>query len=299
VTDLANCYALCRRQARQSGSNFYYCFYLLPRPKRLAMCALYAFLRRLDDIADGPADNGASAADRRRDLVTLRGSLASALAGRADDPSLAALADAVARYRIPHEYLFAALEGVAMDLNERSYESFAELAEYCHQVASVVGQACIHIWGFRAERAIELAAKCGLAFQLTNILRDLREDAALGRVYLPAEDLRRFDYTCKDLFSGLVDHRFARLVQFEAERTESLFRAAAGLHEHLYPDGQRIYYAMFHTYYRLFQKIRRVDPATAGGRVKLAGWEKIHTAAQALWPHAWRYSLVGSGAPVS
>jgi phytoene synthase len=263
------------------------------------MCALYAFLRRLDDIADIPNNPGNSRDSRWRDLQSLRGSLTLALTGHADDPLLAALADAVARYDIPHDYLFAAIDGVAMDLNDRAYESFADLTQYCHRVASVVGQACIHIWGFQGAAAVELAAQCGLAFQLTNILRDVREDAANGRVYLPAEDLRRFGYTREELCSGVFDQRFVRIVQFEAERTESLYRAAAGLHAHLFADGRRIYYAMFHTYYRLLQKIRRLDLDWPAGRVKLAGWEKIHTAAQALLPHAWRFSLAGSGAPVS
>jgi 15-cis-phytoene synthase len=299
VTDLAESYALCCRQARDSGSNFYYCFYLLPRPKRLAMCALYAFLRRLDDIADTPTNNGTSAADRRRDLESLRGSLASALGGHPSDPSLAALSDVVARYGIPHEYFSAALDGAAMDLNHQAYESFDELTLYCNRVASVVGQACIHIWGFSDAAAIELAAKCGLAFQLTNILRDVREDAARGRVYLPAEDLRRFDYTAEELRRGVIDERFVRLMRFEAERAEAYYWAAAGLHTYLYADGRRIYYAMFHTYYRLLQKIRRLDLASPTQRVKLAGWEKIHTAARALLPHAWRHSLAGAQAPSS
>jgi phytoene synthase len=299
VTDLAESYALCRRQARDSGSNFYYCFYLLPRSKRLAMCALYAFLRRLDDIADLPESSGVSLDDRWRKLQSLRELLIASLAGNGDNPLLVALVDTVARYDIPHEYLFAALDGVAMDLDKQSYESFAELTQYCHRVASVVGQACIHIWGFRGEAAIELAGQCGLAFQLTNILRDVREDAAVGRIYLPSEDLCRFDYTAEDLRRGVFDERYVRLVQFEAERTEALYRTAAGLQAHLDTDGRRIYYAMFHTYYRLFQKIRRLDPALPPRRVKLAGWEKFHTAAQAMLPHARRDSLVGFKAPAS
>jgi phytoene synthase len=299
VTDLAKSYALCQRQARDSGSNFYYCFYLLPRPKRLAMCALYAFLRRLDDIVDMPDSAGNSVAHRWRELASMRNSLTSALAGDSGEPSLAALADAVARYEIPHAYLFAALDGAAMDLKQQTYESFDELAAYCHRVASVVGQACIHIWGFSNEAAIELAGQCGLAFQLTNILRDVREDAASGRVYLPKEDLRRVDYTADELCRGVIDERFLRLMRYQAERAETFYRAAARLHAYLYADGQRIYYAMFHTYYRLLQKIRRLDLASPPRRVTLAGWEKVHTAARALLPHAWRYSLVCSGAPAS
>jgi phytoene synthase len=261
------------------------------------MCALYAFLRRLDDIADMPDSNGTSAAHRERELESLRNSLARALAGHTGDPSLAALADAVARYGIPHKYLSVALDGAAMDLRHESYESFDELAVYCNRVASVVGQACIHIWGFSGKGAIELAGQCGLAFQLTNILRDVREDAERGRIYLPADDLRRFDYTEEELRRGVFDERFVRLMRFETERAEAYYRAAAGLHAHLHADGRRIYYAMFHTYYRLLEKIRRLDLASQAQRVKLAGWEKVHMAARALLPHAWRHSLAGAQAP--
>jgi phytoene synthase len=111
--------------------------------------------------------------------------------------------------------------------------------------------------------------------------------------------LRRFDCTADELRRGVLDERFAALVRFEAQRAETLYRVASELHRHLYADGRRIYYAMFHTYHRLLEKIRRLDPATPAQRIRLAGWEKLHTAAKALLPHAWRYSFAGSGAPVS
>jgi phytoene synthase len=300
VSELANGYRLCQRFAREVGSNFHFCFYLLPRAKRQAMWALYAFLRRVDDIGDKPCVGCCTADSRHEELKSLSKSLHGALAGRFDDPQFAALADAVARYRIPAEYLHAAIDGVAMDLSGRRYETFVDLQEYCRRVASVVGQACIHIWGFNDQRAIELAGQCGLAFQLTNILRDLREDAAGGRIYLPAEDLRRFDYTAEDLRRGVVDERFYGLVRFEVARAQQFYRASQGLHEYLHADGRRIYYAMFHTYHRLLLKIARLDAGALGKRVRLAGWEKLHTAAEAiLLPHSWRYSLAKSGAPAS
>jgi 15-cis-phytoene synthase len=305
VTDLAQGYALCQRYARDSQSNFHYCFYLLPRAKRLAMCALYAFLRRADDIGDetagGSADNGRPAASsqfegRHVRLEALRASLDRAIAGTYDDPSIAALADTVNRYRIPPSYLHAAIDGVVMDLRGETFESFADLAVYCHRVASVVGQACIHIWGFQGEEAIKLAAQCGIAFQLTNILRDLGEDAARGRLYLPHEDLWRFSYTVNDLRRGVVDERFAALVRFEVSRAEEYYRAASGLEQYLHADGCRIYYAMFHTYYRLLKKIARLDGRALGSRVRLDGWEKLHTAAGAIVrPLVRRYTLVDGG----
>jgi 15-cis-phytoene synthase len=304
VTDLAHSYALCQRYARDSQSNFYYCFYLLPRRKRLAMCALYAYLRRVDDIGDetrqvpNATSNGSifTCDNRPARLAALRASLDAALRGEFADPLLIALADTVKKFGIPPKYLYAVIDGVEMDLTVRRYETFADLEQYCHRVASVVGQACIHIWGFTGRHAIELAAQCGLAFQLTNILRDLREDAARGRVYLPAADLRRFEYRTDELQSGVVDDRFRSLLRFEVERAEAFYRAAAGLQDYLYADGRRIYSAMFRTYHRLLEKISRLDGGTPGIRVRLASWEKLRTAAEAiLLPMRWQYSSAGSG----
>jgi phytoene synthase len=187
-----------------------------------------------------------------------------------------------------------------MELESRSYETFDDLRKYCHRVASVVGQACIHIWGFEDPRAIELAEHCGVAFQLTNILRDLREDALAGRVYLPAEDFERFGYSREDLRRGIADERFHRLMRFETERAEQYYRSAAALSNYLRPDGRRIYCAMFRTYHQLLEKIRRREGAVLEAPVRLAAWEKLRTAAAALFPPArGRCLLVRSGATVS
>jgi phytoene synthase len=271
------------------------------------MCALYAFLRRVDDIGDetrvatDTVFNGSPfiGDDRPARLAVLRASLDAALRGDDADPLLIALADTVNKFGIPTEYLHAVIEGVEMDLTGRGYETFADLEQYCHRVASVVGQACIHIWGFTGRQAVELAAQCGLAFQLTNILRDLREDAARGRIYLPAADLRRFQYSAEDLRCGVVDDRFRALLRFEVERAEMFYGAAAGLHCYLHADGRRIFSAMFGTYHRLLEKIRRLDGGAPGIRVRLAGWEKLRTAAAAiLLPMRWRYSAAGSGTSI-
>ena len=147
-----------------------------------------------------------------------------ALAGHATDPSSRALADTATRYQIPREYLTAVIDGVEMDLAGAHYETFAELEQYCYRVASVVGLACIHIWGFRGPQALEPARRCGIAFQLTNILRDLREDIRRGRVYLPNEDLRRFGYTTDELDRCEANDRFTALMQFEIDRAQKLLR---------------------------------------------------------------------------
>src|SRR6202171_3699519 len=162
MSQLTASYAYCRRLARLSASNFYYSFWLLPRPKRMAMYALYAYLRQTDDWGD----SGAAVEVRRTTLAGWRGSLARSLRGEFDDLLWPALADAVERFAVPHELLFAVIDGVEMDLDRSRYQTFAELEEYCYRVASTVGLACIRVWGFRSDAALEPARQCGLAFQM-------------------------------------------------------------------------------------------------------------------------------------
>jgi phytoene synthase len=289
-------YVACRQLARRAGSSFYPCFLLLPGPKRRAMDALYAFTRHTDDLADNPEP----ASVRREALSRWRASLESALSGDVAAPAdagsgsdqrqpgdhppgeglLAALADTVARFRIPAEHLFAVIDGVAMDLDPARYETFDELVTYCRRVASAVGLACIHIWGFRGNEALEPADKCGIAFQLTNILRDLREDAEQGRVYLPIEDLRRFDYPFEDLRAGVADERFDRLMQFEIDRARRLYREGGELFDRLEPDGRRIFGMMITVYHRLLERIARRPRHVFDGRVGLTRWQKLRIAAR-------------------
>jgi 15-cis-phytoene synthase len=277
-------YTQCQRVAWRTGSNFYYSFLLLPWPKRRAMCALYAFLRHTDDLGDNPH----TADVRRAELQRWRHSLARALSGTFDGPLFPALADTVARYRIPPEYLYAVIDGVLMDVDQQQYETFDELADYCHKVASVVGLACIHIWGFESTAAIEPAGKCGLAFQLTNILRDLKEDAAEGRVYLPRADLRRFDYSPEELKQGVRDGRFKALMRFEIARAEQFYHEAAALEPLLGADGRPIYAAMVRIYRGLLDEIKRVDGDVFTHRVRLSAWRKLGIAASCCLPgRAW------------
>jgi phytoene synthase len=271
-------YAHCRTLARRAATNFYLSFFTLPKAKRQAMYALYAFLRRTDDLGD----NAEPLETRRAALMQWRTSLERSLAGEFDSPLFPALADTVARYDIPPEYLFAAIDGVEMDLNGGYYETFDDLCSYCHKVASVVGLACIHIWGFRGPEALEPARKCGIAFQITNILRDLKEDAATGRVYLPQQDLHRFKYSNDDLRNGIRDGRFRALMHFEIERTESLYREAAELARWLEPDGRKVFTAMVGIYRGLLDEIKRRDGDVFSSRVRLSTWHKLRIAGNAL-----------------
>jgi len=279
MNDLKRSYALCQQLARKSASNFYFSFLLLPRKKREAMSALYAYLRRADDLGDEACGDESS---RRAALAQLRAELNRALAGDAHDPTLCALADTVARYRIPPEYLVAVLDGVEMDLAGRRYGTFAELEEYCYRVASVVGLACIHIWGFRGREALKPARQCGIAFQLTNILRDLKEDASRGRVYLPLEDLRQFDCTAEDLERGSINGKLVSLIQFEIGRAEEFYAAASKLEPLLDRDGRRVFRAMTQTYRALLDKIRSRPGNVFHRRIRISRWEKLLIAARAV-----------------
>ncbi len=213
---LRTSYRWARELTQASRSNFYYSLLALPRPLFRDMCALYAFMRVSDDLGD---DNRLSLAERSALLAQWRVDVDQALDG-ADfrHPALPALADVVARHRIPRETLFAVIDGVQMDLDAAGFETFADLADYCYHVAGAVGLCCLHIWGFDSSDAPPLAIDCGRAFQLTNILRDVAEDARMGRCYLPREDLRRFGLGESHLQTDRMEPRFRELMAFEAAR---------------------------------------------------------------------------------
>lgn len=272
-------YAQCRRLARRAASSFYLSFFLLPKPQRDAMCALYAFLRRTDDIVDdrAPAD------ERREKLTRWRASLAAALAGRFDDPLLPALADAVDRFAIPERYFHDAIDGAMMDLRVDRYATFAELDAYCYRAASVVGLACLCIWGCGDPAAAAPARKCGLAFQLTNILRDVAEDAARGRIYLPLEDLAHFGCTEQDILAGRYGDNLAQLICFEANRAQSFYIEAARLEPLLPRDGRRAWRVMMTTYRAILDELRRRDYNVFGPRVKFSRWQRVGLAMSGLF----------------
>ena len=278
MTDIDASYRHAARIARRSASNFWFSFLLLPRDKRRAMNALYAFLRRTDDLGD----NDRPVEDRRRDLNAWRESLAKAIDHQFADPILPSLIDTVEKYGIPSELLEAAIDGVESDLDRTRFETFDELEHYCYQVASTVGLTCVRIWGYTSDAAFEPARACGVAFQLTNILRDLAEDAQSGRVYLPAEDLRRFGYSADDLLDGKIDARFARLMEFEIGRAEKAYEQAAELLDYLTHDGRRVFAAMLATYRGLLEEIRESGGDVLSRRARLPWWRKLRIAAESI-----------------
>ena len=265
-------YAHCRSVARKRARNFYYSFILLPPEKKNAMCAIYAFMRYCDDLSDEP---GAT----RTAMDLWREALTDALEGRPDGhPVWPAFLDSVARYAIPYEYFYEMIEGVASDLEPRTINSFDELYQYCYRVASVVGLTTIHIFGFASpearEAAIPLAEKCGIAFQLTNILRDVREDAGLGRVYLPAEDLRRFGVSVDDLKLRRRTEQFGRLMEFETERARDYYRESAPLLDLIQPQSRPSLWALIAIYSRLLDQVAESQYDVLVRRISLSSAEK-------------------------
>jgi 15-cis-phytoene synthase len=284
LSSLTQAYAYCRDVTRKSSSNFYYAFRLLPSDRHNALCALYAFCRFMDDIADQQdgAASSVSGGSRKEKLAALLGSwreeLRQCYAGTPRHPISQALADTVQRFPIRQEYLAGIIDGVEMDLSRARYATFDELYAYCYRVASLVGLACIEIFGYRNSSAREYAVNLGIAFQLTNILRDVGEDGKRGRIYLPAEDLARFGYAEEELLTGVYSDAFVQLMTFEGERARQYYHAAA---QHLAPEDQRSLVAaeaMHLIYARLLDALTARRFHVFGTRVTLAPTAKARLA---------------------
>jgi phytoene synthase len=288
ASQLAVAYSVCQGIARQTAKNFYYGFLVLPQPKREAICAVYAFMRRCDDITDDPSH---SLRERRIRLATWLDEFYRVQAGGAtDDAVLLALADAQRRYNIPVTLLEQLAQGTEMDLvsNRESgtpvpalvgvtvqYAKFDDLCLYCYRVASVVGLVCIRIFGYREAKAEGLAERLGIAFQLTNILRDVKEDAGLGRVYLPEEDLQQFGLSAADLVQGADPARIRPLLELEADRAQDFYRAGDELVPLVDEDSQPALWTLITIYHTLLEKIARRNYDVFTERVALGRLEKL------------------------
>ncbi len=267
-TSVDQSYTWCERVARRQAKNFYYSFLLLSAPQRRAMCAIYAFMRYCDDLSDDPG-----VPDRAAAIARWREDLKAALEGHVPDhPVWPAFTDAVARYQIPHQYFFEMIEGVSSDLGPRRLRTFDELYDYCYHVASVVGLTIIHIFGFDAPEAVALAEKCGVAFQLTNILRDVREDAEKNRIYLPAEDFERFGVS-PETFEPR--DRFLELLEFEAQRAREYYRQSAPLIGLVHKGSRASLRALIGIYSRLLDHIVASNYDVMARRIRVPTWEKL------------------------
>jgi len=280
---LREAYEHCRRVTRREARNFYYGFRLLPASRRRAIYAAYAFSRLCDDVADGDLP----LAEKARLLEEYRRELDICLAGMPRGPVFIALADAIDRYRIPPHHFHELINGVEMDLNRRRYETFAELYDYCYRVAAVVGLISIEIFGYREPPlARTYAVDLGVALQLTNILRDIKEDGARGRIYIPLEEMRRFGYSEADLLQGRANEAFLRLMDFQVRRARHYFQRGRRLLP-LLPLRSRACVAVLQGIYAaILDRIAARPQAVFEGRVALTAAEKL-----ALTGKLWLKSL--------
>jgi phytoene synthase len=287
-SQLAVAYSVCRSITRSAAKNFYYAFLVLPRAKRQALCAVYAFMRRCDDIAD---DESLSMYDRRQKLTAWLDAFHRAESGEpTDEPVLLALTDVQRRYSIRIGLLDQLAYGTAMDVegapadageapapHELSvrYRTFDELYQYCYRVASVVGLVCIHVFGYRDPAAEPLAERLGLAFQLTNIIRDVKEDASMGRVYLPEEDLSKFGISLSAFHPVSDPASFRPLLAMEADRAREYYRAGDELVPLVEEDSQPALWVLMTIYQRLLEKIALREYDVFSDKVSLSVREKL------------------------
>ena len=295
--ELKRAYAACREIARREAKNFYYAFLALPRHKGDAMCAVYAFMRRADDLAD---DEAMSIEARRAAMAEWSAAWAQAQAGGpTEDPVFIALLDTQRRFGISDDLLRELVRGTAMDLDEEAtarmqiatlpamgpagrqfavYQTFNDLYEYCYLVASVVGLVCIRIFGYTDPRAEEFAEQTGIAFQLTNILRDVREDADRGRIYLPVEDLEKFSVTVEELAlhrGKVITLNQRELLEFEAGRARDYYRASEELLPLIDADSRAALWVLVTIYRTLLDRIEDKSYDVFTRRVRVGTLTKI------------------------
>jgi len=305
---LAASFGHCHRVARERARNFYYGLKLTPEPKRSAVYAIYAFMRYCDDLADGdeqdlPADLLAGidvtnvgddeASQRRVRIEAFRAAMQRVIDAPHDaplpqGPVWPAFAHVMRTYPIDPAHLHGMLDGQLQDLERFDYANFDELYAYCFRVASTVGLVCVAVWGHDGDASVaKLAEQRGIAFQLTNILRDLAEDAERGRCYLPAEDFERFGYDAQRLGQGVADEAFDRFMAFQIDRARSYYEQSKALESHLDARCRSTCWAMCRIYSGLLERIAADPRRVLRQRVRLSGMQKAGLAAAATWRRTW------------
>lgn len=278
MPSLSESYAYCDRIARTRARNFYPAFRFLRKERRLALSAFYAFCTLSDDISDD--SSSLTFSQKVEKLQSWRSALDNCFQGDPQAPIFIALADAIQRFALPRQPFDDLLRGIEMDLQPRRYATFADLRAYCRCVASSVGRVAVRIFGCDHPGADDYADNLGIAFQLTNILRDLKEDASRQRIYLPSSDLRQCGYSADELLRGVADERFDRLMAIQIGRAQRLYREGAELFNFLEADGRRVFGMMTATYHALLQKIARRPRLVQSRRARLSRWQKLRIAAR-------------------
>ncbi|MCH8107897.1 MAG: presqualene diphosphate synthase HpnD [Chloroflexi bacterium] len=289
MTDLELAYEECRSITRREARNFYYAFLTLPAAQRRAIYVTYAFCRHCDDAVDAEGSNE----EKLAMLVSLRSHLSECYQGHAATPVFLALADVAGRYEIPEEYFQEVLSGVQSDLVKDRYEDFEQLRAYCYQVASVVGLICLQIFGYKDSNAKAHAIDLGLAMQLTNIARDVREDLEFGRIYLPQDEMARFGYTEEELQAGVVNDAFVNLMRFQAQRAKGYFRSGFQLLPYLSPRSRACPAVLGRLYTKILDRIESADYDVLSNRIGLSTTEKVRVTAQ-----TWISSIMPGLSPI-
>ncbi|MDP2673469.1 MAG: presqualene diphosphate synthase HpnD [Dehalococcoidia bacterium] len=277
--ELSAAYRHCQALTRREAKNFYYGFMLLPARQRRAIYAAYAFARECDDIVDAvlPVEDASARLAAQRELLDR------CLEGSPQGPVFLALADAVRRYGIPHDYFYRLIEGVETDLTVSRYATFDDLKRYCYLVASVVGLISVEIFGYQGgEEARGHAADLGIALQLTNILRDVQEDIQRGRIYLPEDELARFGYKADFLRQGVANEAFHRLMAFQVARAEEYFEEGRMLLPLLPRRARACVGVMAGIYRTILDDIRRRPETVLRQRVSLSAGQKLALAGREL-----------------
>ncbi len=269
----------CQDKAASSGSSFYYSFMALAEDQRKAIIALYAFCREVDDVVDNPGDVQIK-------LVKLqwwREEISRLFESTAQHPVTRALTSVLEKFDLPQEYFLEIIDGMEMDLNQHRYDSFKTLSLYCYRAASVVGLMAAEIFGYQNRQTLKYARDLGTAFQLTNILRDVHEDAQRGRIYLPLEDLQRFSVTENDILTGNNSEHFQRLMQFEYERAKHYYQRALAHLPEQDRYHQRCGLIMAAIYYALLEKLEKNHFPVFNRRTRLSAIHKLWLASRTWW----------------
>lgn len=268
-----------QQKAARSGSSFYYAFLFLPPPRRAAITAFYAFCREVDDVVDEVSDPGVAATK----LAWWRREVQSAFAGQPAHPVMQALQPIAADFDIRAEHLMAVIEGCQMDLDQTRYLDFAGLARYCHLVAGVVGEVAANIFGRSNEQTVAYAHKLGLAMQLTNIIRDVGDDARRGRIYLPVSELQQFDVKAQEIIARSYSDRFTALMRFQAERAHRCYDEALALLPEQDRLAQKPGLMMANIYRTLLREIEADGFQVLHQRTSLTPIRKLWIATQTHW----------------
>jgi phytoene synthase len=275
----------CQDKAAQSGSSFYYSFLFLPETRRKAIIALYAFCREVDDVTDDNITEDIS----RVKLQWWRDEISRLFQGTPQHPVTRALHKSIEQFDLPQEYFLEIIDGMEMDLEQQRYPSFKALSLYCYRVASVVGLLSAEIFGYQDRQTLKYARDLGMAFQLTNILRDVGEDARRGRIYLPQEDLQQFGVREQDLLQGRETPEFYQLMTFQAQRARDYYQRAMSHLPETDRYAQRAGLIMSAIYQNLLDEIERDGFHTLTHRIGLTPLRKIWLAVSTLWREKRRY----------